>query len=180
MAGYKGKQGRKPKPATIIERNRDTSGNQIAASKTTMPKFLNRHAKAEWKRITPELEAAGLLTKIDRSSLAAYCQAYGRWVDTENKIQAIISKAEEQGKDSTNAYLLTTAQGNIIISPLLSVANRCLEQMHTFLCEFGMTPASRSRISAAAKADPVKHQVNQTRTVPVAEDPREFLKEFSK
>jgi hypothetical protein len=52
--------------------------------------------------------------------------------------------------------------------------------MHTFLCEFGMTPASRSRISAAAKADPVKHQVNQNRTVPVAEDPREFLKEFSK
>jgi P27 family predicted phage terminase small subunit len=43
-------------------------------------------------------------------------------------------------------YLYKTTNGNLIISPLLSVSNKAMEQMHKFLTEFGMTPASRSRI----------------------------------
>ena len=36
----------------------------------------------------PELEAAGLLARADRAALAAYCQAWARWVEAEQKIQS--------------------------------------------------------------------------------------------
>jgi P27 family predicted phage terminase small subunit len=125
--------------------------------KTTPPRFLNRYARAEWKRIVPELDRLGLFTKVDRASLAAYCQAYGRWVETENKINALTLKAEntidKEGNhgDASNAYLLKTQAGNVIISPLLSIANRAMDQMHEFANEFGLSPVSRSRIDATPK-----------------------------
>jgi P27 family predicted phage terminase small subunit len=122
---------------------------------TTIPKFLNRHARNEWKRIAPELERLGLLTKVDRACLAAYCQAYGRWVETEYKLNELTDKVLETNNDASNAYLLKTQSGNIIISPLFSVANRCLEQMRTFGLEFGLTPVSRSRINIAPKPDEI-------------------------
>jgi len=120
---------------------------------TTVPKFLNKHAKNEWKRIAPELERLGLLTKVDRSTFAAYCQAYGRWVETEYRLNELTDKALETNNDASNAYLLKTQAGNIIISPLFSVANRCLEQMRIFGTEFGLTPVSRSRINITPKPE---------------------------
>jgi len=146
---------RRPRPTVIKIKEGEPNKNRInfnepqPTGKTTAPKFLNRYALNEWKRIVPELERLGLFTKIDRVSLAAYCQVYGRWVETENKINEITEKAIESGGDASNAYLLKTQAGNVIISPLLSVANRCLEQMHTFLIEFGMSPVSRGRINIA-------------------------------
>ena len=132
--------------------------------KTTPPRFLNRHARNEWKRIVPELDALGLFTKVDRASLAAYCQAYGRWVEVENTINKLTNKEIDGGGDVSKAYLLKTQAGNVIISPLLSVANRCMEQMRVFLVEFGMTPVSRSRINAQPKekeVDPMEKLLNE-------------------
>ncbi len=129
----------------------------------TCPDFLSRPAKAEWKRIVPELEAMGLLTKVDRTALAAYCQAYGRWYEAENKIKKLEKQLLDNNKDAADAYLLKTQAGNVIISPLLSVANRCMEQMKSFMVEFGMTPACRSRISANPQEediDPIGEIIN--------------------
>lgn len=160
---------RPPKPTALKILQGEPNKNRInfnepqPTGKTTAPKFLNKHALNEWKRITPELERLGLFTKIDRASLAAYCQVYGRWVETENKINELIDKAAKTGGDASNAYLLKTQAGNVIISPLLSVANRCLEQMKAFLIEFGMTPVSRSRINLAPKEekDPLEELLNE-------------------
>jgi P27 family predicted phage terminase small subunit len=118
---------------------------------TTAPKFLNRHARSEWKRIYPELERLGLLTKIDRTHLAAYCQAYGKWVEVENQINELSDIEIKKSGNAAMAYLHKTIAGNIIINPLMSVSNRCVEQMHIFAIEFGMTPVSRSRINLVQK-----------------------------
>jgi len=112
----------------------------------TCPKHLNTDARREWKRIAPELDAMGIMTHVDRAALAGYCQAYGRWVQAENKIKKLTDALVANKKDAADAYLLKTQAGNVIISPLLSVANRCMEEMHKFLVEFGMTPSSRTRL----------------------------------
>ena len=44
-------------------------------------------AKAEWKRLARYLHDLGIISELDRSALAAYCQAYGRWVEAERKLK---------------------------------------------------------------------------------------------
>jgi P27 family predicted phage terminase small subunit len=134
-------RGRKPKPTRLkilygnpgrrpLNHNEPTPG--VATPRC--PAHLCDEAKAEWKRISRELHALGLLARIDRAALAAYCQAWARWVKAEGLLK------------HTGEVLKSQETGAFYQNPYLSVANRALEQMHRFLTEFGMTPSSRSRI----------------------------------
>ena len=58
------------------------------------PAHLLPEARKEWKRITPELERYGLVSKLDRASLALYCQAWARWVWAERQLQRAQATAE--------------------------------------------------------------------------------------
>ena len=49
----------------------------------TYPAHLSPTAKAEWKRLAQQLEKLGMISQLDRTAFAAYCQAYGRWVEAE-------------------------------------------------------------------------------------------------
>ena len=105
----------------------------------TCPRFLKKEARTEWKRIAPRLANIGILTEIDRAALAGYCQAYGRWVEAEKKV---LEKGE----------VVKSVNGNIMQNPYLIIANKSMDHMRKFLVEFGMTPSSRSRITADKKA----------------------------
>lgn len=104
------------------------------------PKFLNRPAKTEWKRVTPMLAEIGLLSHIDRAALTAYCQAWGRWVEAEQMLAKV-------------GTLVKSPNGYPMPHPLLSIANKAMRQMHSLLLEFGMSPSARSRIKAGTKAE---------------------------
>lgn len=154
---------RRPTKIKILEgernKNRINYNEPEPEGKTTAPSFLNKHAKSEWRRLSGELERLGLLTRVDRSSLAAYCQVYGRWVDAENRLNKLVSEAVEAGKDPASAFLVFTLKGGVSKNPLLTVINDCLTQMHEYLTEFGMTPVSRSKITANPKpkeTDPIQ------------------------
>lgn len=112
------------------------------------PDKLDGAAKYEWKRITKELFQLGILSRIDRADLAAYCSSYARWMECEDKIKELKTK----NPDSLGVLYKTT-NGNLIISPLLSVLKGEREACHKFLVEFGMTPASRTRINVEKKND---------------------------
>ena len=45
-----------------------------------------RSGAGEWHRLAGTLYDMGVLTMVDRAALAAYCQAYGRWVEAEEKL----------------------------------------------------------------------------------------------
>lgn len=113
------------------------------------PEFLSAEAKAEWHRRAPELYRLGVFTGVDIAPLAAYCQAYGRWVKAE------IALAEMSRVDTSmfGGMMMRTANGNHIQNPILGVAVRALEQMTRLAAEFGMTPASRSRINLPDEPD---------------------------
>jgi len=152
-------KGRKSRPTKIKilegEPNKDRINKHEPVprhNETTCPRHLIREARNEWNRIYPELQTMGLMSKIDRVALAAYCQTYGRWV----KYEKIIAEKGE---------LYKTQKGNVITSPALWVANKALEQMHKFLTEFGMTPASRSRINVSKQEsdDPLDKLLSTSR-----------------
>jgi P27 family predicted phage terminase small subunit len=77
-----------------------------------------------------------ILTELDRAALAAYCQAYGRWVEAERKLRE-------------TPMLLKLPSGFVQQNPWLTIANKQLELMHKYLSEFGLSPVSRSRVSIA-------------------------------
>lgn len=100
----------------------------------TCPSHLCPEGKKEWKRMVKELAVLGLITKIDRAALAAYCTCWAKYVEASLGIR-------ETG------YLVESKTGVLRSNPLVTVQNKAIEQMKALLIEFGMTPASRSRIA---------------------------------
>ena len=108
------------------------------------PAFLDAEAHKEWNRMAARLTRLGLLTELDVSQLALYCVAYSRWVTAEDKIR-------EHG-----IIILSPDKRFPMQSPYLAIANKAMEQMQRAMLEFGMSPASRTKVSTA--------------TIPSAED----------
>ena len=54
----------------------------------TCPVILQGEAREEWWRSTPLLKAAGWITDLDRAVVALYCEAWGRWVEAVQKVEA--------------------------------------------------------------------------------------------
>lgn len=120
------------------------------------PSHLLPEARKEWKRITPELQRYGLVSKLDRSSLALYCQAYARWVWAELQLQRAQALAAEKAAAAAAAgelytggdgYTVPTPGGHMTYSPHWVIANKAMEQVNRFLAEFGLSPASRNRVN---------------------------------
>jgi len=147
--------GRPRKPTALKIRDGEKNKNRInrnepkpELSRPTCPQHLSGAAKYEWRRIVPELEKLGLLSQIDRAALAAYCSAYGRWVEAENQLRQLALMSPQ-----TKGLLYKTPNDNLIINPLVRISKDSLELMHRYLVEFGMTPASRTRIATAVNPE---------------------------
>lgn len=120
------------------------------------PAHLLPEARKEWRRITPELERYGLISKLDRASLALYCQAYARWVWAERQLQRAQVLAAEKAAEAEargevyaggDGYTVATPGGHMTYSPHWVIANKAMEQVNRFLAEFGLSPASRNRVN---------------------------------
>ncbi len=107
----------------------------------TPPPHLSDDAKVEWGRIVSILVRLKLMTQIDRAALAAYCQAYGRWVQAERALAAMAEKDL-----LTRALMIKTVGGNAIQNPLVGIANKAMADMMRYATEFGMTPSARTRL----------------------------------
>lgn len=104
------------------------------------PSPLFGKAKKEWARIVPELNSAGLLTKIDGCALASYCEFFARWAEASAKIRK-------------TGMLVKDGKGNPMINPYVRIGNDAFDRMRQLLTEFGMTPSSRSKVKAASKPE---------------------------
>ena len=134
--------GRKPMPTklklvrgTLRSDRRNPREAALSEGIPTCPRALSAAAKREWRRVAGELARAGLLTRVDRAGLAAYCAAWSRWIEAEDALRQY-------------GTILKSPSGYPMVSPYFSVASKSLEQMRLLLGEFGMTPSSRSRVNA--------------------------------
>lgn len=137
LALVRGRPARKlPKPEKEIRAPLD---------EPTPPAHLSDEAKVEWGRVIAVLVQLKLMTQLDRASLAAYCQAYGRWVQAERALAAMAEKDL-----LTRALMIKTSGGNAIQNPLVGIANKAQADMVRYAAEFGMTPSARTRLQAGA------------------------------
>jgi len=150
--GGKGSGGSNRKPTALKKflgnpGKRKLNDKEPAAPKGVpeMPRFLTIEARAEWKRIVPILCNMGLLTVADGKALAAYCSAYAQLAKAEAAIEkyGILLATLDQ----------ITGVGELKVNPAVRVKSDALRQMKSFLIEFGLTPASRSKLKINADND---------------------------
>jgi P27 family predicted phage terminase small subunit len=105
-------KGRKPQLAA------DASPLDVASR---APSWLSKHAKAEWRRVMPELAKRRILTSADLGSLAGYCTAFSRMRDLEKLLRGGIDPK------------------------LFRMQDQAIKTMRQLAAELGLTPVSRSR-----------------------------------
>ena len=136
--------GRRPKPSALREFSGNPGHRRInknepkPESAAVCPEWLSGEARDEWNRLAPELQQLGLLSNLDASGLCLYCDAFQRWR------RAVAHIAEHGPVDRTE-------NGYAVQSPFVSIANAAAEVMRKQMLEFGMTPASRSKVSVLPK-----------------------------
>ena len=149
MAGARGRSGRKPKPTClkVVTGNpgkRPVNENEIQPDDEVpvCPTWLSREAKAEWRRVVPELALLKLLAKVDRAALAAYCEAWSllRRAEGELEKHGLLLLERTEFEDGS---VVTKATRN----PAAYVMTNAMAQIRAFCGEFGLTPSARSRMS---------------------------------
>ena len=101
------------------------------------PDVLDRNGKTEWRRMARTLHNLGLLTGLDRGMLTLYCQAYSIWR------RAVVQL-------NRDGLFVLTPSGHSQQHAALAVITRQVQTMVRIGTEFGLSPASRTRITAAA------------------------------
>jgi P27 family predicted phage terminase small subunit len=82
----------------------------------------------------PELDAQGLLAKVNRTALVGLCQSYGKVVQAEKIIA-------EKGLTFTSSR-----NGYTCVRPEVTMAQKEWQIVRGFLQEFGLTPSSNGKI----------------------------------
>jgi P27 family predicted phage terminase small subunit len=104
------------------------------ASSVEPPAWLSIEARREWRRSAKVLAAAGLLTRLDLATFAAYCDAVGDW-----------RRADRLLRD--RALVETTPAGASVQSTLLGIKRRARLDAIKFGSLLGMSPVSRVGLS---------------------------------
>ena len=113
------------------------------------PAHLTEVARKEWRRLAKPLFDMGVLSVTDRAALAAYCQAWARWVEAEEHLQK-------------GPALLKTPSGYVQQSPWYGIANKQLEIMGRYMAELGLSPSARARLQvprAGSGIEPIEVEV---------------------
>lgn len=141
-----GRRGPPPKPtATKVLQGtfrKDRAPAHEPKPKATLPacpQWLTPAARKEWRRVAKELAALGLLSELDRTALAMYCQALAEYLEAK----AIVG---DEG------ITTLTDKGNVIQHPAVGVRNNAWQRVLKAAAEFGMSPSSRTRVSVPAGA----------------------------
>lgn len=148
-----GVRGPAPKPTSlrVLEGNpakRPLPANEPcpAPNEPHMPEYLDREARREWKRLVPILQSMRVLTVADGIELGNLCQAY-----------SLLSQAHKSMQQATKAggsgLLMKTPGGYVQQSPLLGIINTQVEIITRLSREFGLTPASRTRLEAQVESE---------------------------
>ena len=141
----------KPKPTALklLEgrgHGRDSGGRVVkevpgfARSAPPAPEWLPVEARAEWDRVVPEMDRLGILKRIDRAALAAYCAAWDRFVTASAIVAAegMVLHDDKQGRAQRHPALLT--------------AEAASKELRAWASEFGLTPSAEQRL-AGTKGD---------------------------
>ena len=134
-------KGRKPLPTAlhILRGNpsrKKLTGLNEPTTKVEVPRtpqHLSPIAKKHFPKIAKQLAAAKVMTRLDTDALAMYCEAYAKWFTSNEELKNC-------------EWITLTENGYPVQTPWLSISNNAFNQMKAMLCEFGLTPSSRTKV----------------------------------
>lgn len=116
-----------------------------------VPGDFDETAKKELLRIFPILSGSGILTEADIEALYSYCRLYSTVIMCQRNIKRY------------RLFRRNKKTGELKVNPAVNVRDKAMQQMRQFMIEFGMTPASRTKLSVeppASEADPTEKIIN--------------------
>jgi len=108
------------------------------------PAHLADSGKVAWGRLSLILDRMGVMTEADSAALERLCDCYTDILECRVLI-------ERDGR----TYSVTTQSGDTLIkaNPAVAQLRAADAQFKSYLVEFGLTPAARSKVHAAAEDD---------------------------
>jgi len=98
---------------------------------------LSSQAGRVWESLAPKLHDLGLLSEIDQSTFAVYCQAYADWLE----VTRILNKL------GVGRWYTETESGYRQVIPEVAVRDKAYQVMQRIGTRFGLDPSSRSGIA---------------------------------
>ncbi len=112
----------------------------VSAGVPEPPDWLEPYAKNIWGVLAPELHRLGLLTVLDLTTWAAYCQSYARWRTAEEWLTEHEETIELLDKKNKLR--------NVIRASACQTSREALADMNRFGSQFGLSPSARTSIHA--------------------------------
>jgi P27 family predicted phage terminase small subunit len=109
------------------------------------PSWLSKEARKHWKEVSAELDLMGVLTTADAQALALFCDALSEYVAARHEVLTVGA-----------TYSSETESGGLIVrpNPAVAMASDAWRRLKSMATEFGLTPASRSKVGGAGKELP--------------------------
>jgi P27 family predicted phage terminase small subunit len=142
--------GRRPKPLAMHraggnpskltkEELRGANNPDVKPGIPEMPRGLPKAGQREWHNMAPMLLDLGVLAVTNGKALWGYCMAYAI-------VEACAEHIEENG-------LFVETMHGLSANPALPTMNKYLATMKSYLIEFGLTPASVSKLKIQKKSE---------------------------
>ncbi|WP_188036009.1 phage terminase small subunit P27 family [Pseudomonas sp. EZ-C24] len=143
--------GRRPTPTELklvrgnpgkraINKNEPKPARRIPSA----PAHLTNEAQVAWGRLTVLLDRMGVLTEADGFALERLCDCYA-------EILALREIVDAQGR----TYETTSTQGELVLkaNPAVAMLADVDRRFKSYLVEFGLTPAARSKVQVKQNDD---------------------------
>ncbi len=121
---------------------RNLNEPQAVAGRPDPPDFVESDelALGKWHHLCEVLEQLGVLSQTDHDLMAAYACSWSEWV----KLIAIVRK---------EGHTVIGGTGGVIVNPSAREMDKAFGRLVKLVPEFGLSPSSRSRLSAAPKKE---------------------------
>lgn len=99
------------------------------------PKSLSVAERKHWREVAELIDAAGLLSTLDRDALTLYVSLWSRWRHAESRI-------------APTGGLVVVAHNKVEMpNPWYTIAAKTQIELAKYLDAFGLTPKSRARFA---------------------------------
>jgi P27 family predicted phage terminase small subunit len=134
-----------------------------------MPPGLSEAAQCEWFRMLECHRSMGLIKPVDATALAVYCATFDIWLKAmadvnENGLQIKQPVMGRKGTIEENVVVGVITKKN----PAVAIAFEAKKTLKSYACEFGDTPAARSKLHVESEKppDPADAYFNKKQNAP--------------